>query len=103
MYGCGERGHADRGQADGWRQGATEEDHLFRCPHKRDVPKVGEEEGLKSFWDYLMEFLFKWIMRPDTKGQVCTQNGCEISCASGALPPGACLGLAQQLLQLVLG
>lgn len=99
MYGCGERGHADGGHADGWRQAATEEDHLFWCPHKRDVPKLDEEEGLNLSGDYLMESLFILITRPDTKGQACA----EISCVSGALPPGSCLGLAQQLLQLVLG
>lgn len=39
IYGCGKRGHADKGHADGWRerkrcrrQGAIEEDHLFWCP-----------------------------------------------------------------------
>lgn len=46
IYGRSKRGQADRGHADGWRQGATEEDHLFWCLHKRDVPKVHEEEGL---------------------------------------------------------
>lgn len=41
MYGCGHRGHADKGHVDGWREGkrcrrqaAIEEDHLFWCPHK---------------------------------------------------------------------
>lgn len=58
IYGRGKRGHADRGHADGWRQRATEEDHLFWCPHKQDVPKVEGEEGLNLSRDYLMGYLF---------------------------------------------
>lgn len=59
IYGCGKRGHADGGHADGWRQGATKEDHLFWCPCEGDVQKVDEEEGLNLCCDCFMEYLFR--------------------------------------------